>query len=91
MIFNLAAFILISVFFRENISLYAHETQSKYSSLDYFDQSLLLDQFYHEFVKGKLAAETMLKDKKIEIRFAFFENKVVSVRRESEFLFFCNP
>ncbi|KAF8952860.1 hypothetical protein BDZ97DRAFT_1909005 [Flammula alnicola] len=59
-----------------NISLYAHETQQKYSSLDHFDYSLPMEQFFHEFVKGKLAVETMLKDKKIEIRFAFFEETV---------------
>lgn len=64
--------------FRANISLYAHENQQKYSSLEHFDQRLPMEQFYHEFVKGKLVAETMLKDKKIEIRFAFFENQVVS-------------
>jgi len=64
--------------FRANISVYAHENQQKYSSLEYFDQTLPMEQFYREFVKGKLVAETMLKDKKIEIRFAFFENNVVS-------------
>ena len=37
-----------------------------------------MKQFYYEFFKGKLVAETMLKDKKIKIQFAFFENKVVS-------------
>ena len=44
-----------------------------------------MEQFYHEFVKGKLVAETMLKDKKIEIRFVFFENKVVSKSRNLSF------
>jgi len=52
--------------FRANIGLYAHENQQKYSSFEYFDQRLPMEQFYHEFVKGKLVAETMLKDKKIE-------------------------
>ena len=37
-----------------------------------------MKQFYYEFVKGKLVAKTMLKDKKIKIQFAFFENKVIS-------------
>ena len=64
--------------FRANICLYAHENQQKYSSLEYFDQRLSMKQFYYEFVKGKLVAETMLKDKKIKIQFAFFENKVIS-------------
>jgi len=64
--------------FRVNISVYTHENQQKYSSLEYVDQTLPMEQFYHEFVKGKLVAETMLKDKKIEIQFAFFENNVVS-------------
>jgi hypothetical protein len=44
-----------------------------------------MEQFFHEFVKGKLVAETMLKDRKIEIRFAFFENKVVSKSRNLSF------
>jgi hypothetical protein len=63
---------------RPLISLYAHETQQKYSSLNYFDRRLSMGQFFHEFVKGKLAADNMLKDKKIEIRFVFFIDKVVS-------------
>ena len=58
--------------------------QQRFSSLDFFDQKLLLAQFFQEFVKSKLAAENMLKDKKIEIRFAYFVNRVVS--RKSSFL-----
>lgn len=34
--------------------------------------------FFHEFVKGKLAADHMLKDKKIEIHFVYFIDSVVS-------------
>jgi hypothetical protein len=39
--------------------------------------------FFQEFVKGKLAADNMLKDKKIEIRFVYFVDDVV--RMESLF------
>ena len=65
-ILNLALPVLINSF-RANISLYAHENQQKYLSLEHFYQRLPMEKFYHEFVKGKLVAETMLKDKKIEI------------------------
>jgi hypothetical protein len=36
-------------------------------------------QFFQEFVKGKLAADNMLKDKKIEIRFVYFVDDAVRI------------
>ena len=41
--------------------------------------------FFQEFVKGKLAADNMLKDKKIEIRFVYFVDDVVRTWMESLF------
>ncbi|PPQ79723.1 hypothetical protein CVT26_016028 [Gymnopilus dilepis] len=63
------------------ISLYAHETQQKYVSLDYFERERPMSQFFNEFLKGKLAADNMLKDKKIEIRFVFFTDQVFHDRQ----------
>ncbi|KAF8900677.1 hypothetical protein CPB84DRAFT_1747345 [Gymnopilus junonius] len=61
-----------------HIHLYAHESQQKYVSLDYFIRELPMSQFFNEFMKGKLAADNMLKDKKIEIHFAYFMDDVAS-------------
>ena len=41
--------------------------------------------FFQKFVKGKLAADNMLKDKKIEIRFVYFVDDVVRTWMESLF------
>jgi hypothetical protein len=64
--------------FRTNITLYAHESQNKYSSLKHFNLELLMQKFFAEFVDQKLVNETMKKECKIEIRFVFDHDSIVS-------------
>lgn len=64
--------------FRTNITLYAHESQNKHSSLKHFNLELPMQKFFAEFVDQKLINETMRKERKIEIRFVFDHDSVVS-------------
>jgi hypothetical protein len=64
--------------FRTNVTLYAHESQNKYSSLKHFNLELPMQKFFAEFVDQKLINETMKKERKVEIRFVFDHDSVVS-------------
>ena len=79
-IFNLSLkHISYNIFdFRTNITLYAHESQNKYSSLKHFNLELLMQKFFAEFVDQKLVNETMRKECKVEIHFVFDHDSVVS-------------
>ena len=63
-----------------NIRAYAHETQTKYSSLQHIDRDQSIGHlFKNEFVRNKLISERQVKDRMIEIRFIFKSANVVRV------------
>ena len=65
---------------RLNITAYAHENQTKYSSLQHIDRDQPIGHlFKNEFVRNKLISERQVKERMIEIRFIFKSSIVVRV------------
>lgn len=64
--------------FREYISVFAHESQSKYSSLDHLDRERTIHYTWkNEFLHKKLGPERNLTNREIDLRFVFQKNEVV--------------
>ncbi len=64
---------------RSNVRVYAHEGQSKFSSLDPPNNEETIQEYYvKQFVTPGLISESMQKDRKIEVRFAFKAEDIVS-------------
>lgn len=71
---------------RANITVYAHESQTKFSSLQQFDRSLPLSQlFKSEFLLKKIGSQKKLDDREMEIRLVFKKAEIV---RHPELLMF---
>lgn len=64
---------------RGNTQVFAHESATKYSSIqtDYRGDGVIRDLF-DEFVKGRLGPKTALADHLLEIRFVFPKTLLVS-------------
>ncbi|KAF8812039.1 hypothetical protein BYT27DRAFT_7208000 [Phlegmacium glaucopus] len=73
-----------------NVSIHAHENQTKFSSLRNFDRTLPLSQLYKaEFVKKKIGAQKKLENREIEIRLMYLKSdifKLGSADPEAEFV-----
>lgn len=68
----------INTSIRSNTTCYAHETQSKYSSIAHLDRKKSIAHAYkHEFLAKKLGSVRQLQEKLIEIRFIFEKSEVV--------------
>jgi hypothetical protein len=72
---------------RLNISAYAHESQTKYVSLQHIDRHQPIGHLFKtEFVRNKLISERQAKDRMIGIRFIFKSANVVRVSLTSLYL-----
>ena len=63
--------------YRSYITLHAHESNAKFTSLQHLDWEGTMYDLYSEFTKGRLGNSTMLKSKTIEIRLLFQKNDIV--------------
>lgn len=62
---------------RTYITIHAHESNTKFTSLEHLDWRGTMDDLYSEFTKGRLGNSNMLTSKTIEIRLVYQKNDIV--------------
>jgi len=62
---------------RSNISLHAHESNTKSSSLQHLDRRGSVGDLYNEFKNGRLMGATALNSRTIEVRFVCNRDEIV--------------
>lgn len=57
--------------------LHAHESATKFTSLQGLDRGGSMNDLYQEFVNGRLGSTGILNSRTIEIRFAYQKDEIV--------------
>ncbi len=67
------------MFLQVNVTLFAHESATKFSSLKHADLNVPLGHFFKtEFSKKKIGGKRNLENREIDIRFTYDREAVVS-------------
>jgi hypothetical protein len=62
---------------RDDISLYAHESATKFSSIQHLNQNRTVKDIFDEFVSQRLGSASSLSSRMIEVRFAYQKDAMV--------------
>lgn len=65
------------MFIRSNVTLHAHESATKYASLEHVDRDKTVDHLFKEFKEQRLASDACLSSRIIEIRFVYQKELIV--------------
>jgi hypothetical protein len=57
--------------------LHAHESSTKFTSLQHLDQEGTMYDLYQEFIRGRLGSSSAMNSQTIEIRFAYQKDEIV--------------
>ena len=57
--------------------LHAHESSTKFTSLQHLDWEGTIDDLYREFTKGRLGNSKILNGKTVEIRLVYQKSDIV--------------
>ena len=63
---------------RSHITLYSHENQGSYASLDKFDKTQAISKLLDKFIANGWGSKKNLEDRKLAIRFLVVSSDVVS-------------
>lgn len=76
----LQAYVVTRFLHRAVITVYAHESQQKFSTLSDFDFRQTVQKLLQHFVDMKLGSSRNLENREIDLRFVFVDKNVVCFR-----------
>jgi len=63
--------------FKSNVTLHAHESSTKFTSLQHLNWEGTMHNLYNEFLKGRLGNKASLNEQTVEICFMYLKDDIV--------------